>query len=97
MCVVSMVMDHFHDKWAPRVPTWPTIPSPQPVPLPYVPAPPAVPFPGITPEEIQELRDLLERAREYDRRNSEPDCELDSKKDALKKLAKALGVEIDFL
>jgi hypothetical protein len=53
--------------------------------------------PGITPEELKEFRELLERAREYDRRNKEPECEMDSKKKLLKDIAKALGVEIDFI
>ncbi len=51
----------------------------------------------ITPAEIEEFRKLLERAREYDKRNNEPSCELDSKKELLLGIAKALGVEIDFL
>lgn len=90
MCVVSMVMDHYHNKWKPYVvPSapiypWPTVPvAPQPSP--------------ITPAEIEEFRRLLDRAREYDRRNNEPDCELESKKKAVRDIAEALGVKIDFL
>lgn len=85
MCVVSMIMDYYHDKWQPLVP------QPYPVPYPF-----PVPSP-ITPEEIEEFRKLLERAREYDKRNNEPDCELDEKKRKIRELAKALGVEIDFV
>jgi hypothetical protein len=76
---MSMVMDHFHDKWK-------LYPTPEPA------GPPA-----ITPAEIEEFRKLLERAREYDRRMNQPDCELDEKRLALKQLARALGVEIVFL
>ena len=50
-----------------------------------------------TPEEIEDFRKLLERAKKYDIQNNEPDCELDSKKRRLLKLAKRLGVKIDFL
>lgn len=50
----------------------------------------------ITPEEIAEFRRLLKRAREYDRRNNEPDCELEEKKARLRDLAKELGVTITF-
>jgi len=48
-------------------------------------------------EKIKELEELLQRAREYDKRNNEPDCELSEKKETLRTLAKQLGVEIRFL
>lgn len=85
MCAVSMIYDHYGDKWKqpPYVPWPPT----------YTPAiyPPQSP---ITPQEIEEFRKLLERAREYDKKNNQKDCELDSKREALKKLAKDLGVDL---
>jgi hypothetical protein len=89
MCVVSMVMDHYTDR------LYRQLPQPNTVPFPAV-----IPFtttPQITQAELDEFRALLERAREYDRKNGEPDCELESKKEALKAIAKALGVEIDFI
>jgi hypothetical protein len=107
MCVVSMITDHYIDKWSQRCPncqpsttgpytgsgqiggTWP-ISYPDGVPE-------VTPNPGISQAELEEFRQLLERAREYDRRNNEPDCELDSKRQALKNIAKQLGVEIAFL
>lgn len=82
MCVVSMIYDYHYDKWWERY-------NIQPVTLPVL--------PFITPEEIVEFRKLLERAREYDKKNNQPDCELDEKKEKLKKLAKEMGVEISFL
>lgn len=91
MCVVSMIMQHFHDKWEPLVPHQWVFPVPVPRPMP-APAPPM-----ITPQEVDEFRRLLERAREYDRKNGEPDCELDEKRQALKKLAEQLGVDIAFV
>lgn len=90
MCVTSMVMDHYWDKWKPQ-PVWP---QPAPIWIEHIP-PPAPPT--ITKEEIEEFRRLLERAREYDRRNNEPECELDEKKQRIQKLADELGVKIDFL
>ena len=91
MCVVSMIMDHYGDKWGPL------LPQPQPY-TPFVPFVPMSP-PPITPAEIDEFRKLLERAREYDKRNNEPDCELEEKKRKVKELADALGIgyKIDFL
>ena len=101
MCVVSIIMDHYGDEWGrrqryPRTsPNWPDSgeadwekikeqmnklvdlnPKPNP----------------ITSEEIQEFRRLLERAREYDKRNNEPNCEMEEKKQKLRDLAKELGI-----
>jgi len=75
MCVYSMVVDHYHDKW------WKD----------YVPH-------RTTPsqEEIDEFYELLRRAREYDETHNQPDCGIEDKKEAMKKVADALGVEIDF-
>ena len=52
------------------------------------------PQPGISPEEVAEFHELLRRAREYDKKNNEPDCELESKKQRVRDLAKELGVEV---
>ncbi len=84
-----MVSDHYIDKWKEKI-------------EPFVPSSPFAPFvyptqPQIPQEEIDEFKKLLERAREYDRKNNEPDCELEEKKTLLKELAKKLGVEINFL
>lgn len=79
MCVVSMIMDHYHEKWRDKTPTW------------------IVPMPAISPTEIDEFRKLLDRAREYDKKHNQPDCELEEKRQKLKKLADELGVKIDFL
>lgn len=101
MCVVSMIMDHYRERWEPYVipqqpwPTWPQQPS-----VPDQMARLAEflnPKPQISPEEVAEFRKLLERAREYDKRNNEPDCELAEKRNALLVIAKALGVELSFL
>lgn len=80
-----MVMDHQFDEWYKK----------------YKPV-----SPGQTPNiysvprlpsqaEIDEFYRLLERAREYDKRNNEPECELESKKQKLRDLAKELGFEIE--
>jgi len=79
-----MVMDHYYEKFQEKK----SIPWP-----PYV----YPPQPMITQEEIEEFRKLLERAKEYDKKNNEPDCELEEKRKKVKDLAKELGVEIAFL
>lgn len=104
MCVYSLVTDHYTDKWRPFVtpvvpydpgclppqsqPDWATIFAPKP----------------LTKEEIEDFRKdvaefktLLERAREYDRRTGQPDCELDSKKKLIKAIAAALGLDVSFI
>lgn len=96
MCVVSMVIDHYWHKWQPYVyPAQPNPPVDLPQIWPYVPIPPSPP--AITPEEINELRQLLDRARQYDKEHNQPDCELEEKKERLRRLAEELGVKIDFL
>ena len=105
-----MVMDHYRDKWTrppyqpqPMVP--PLYPDPYTIPTsPFdddwpdvLPAPtPLKVEPPISQEELKEFRELLRKAKEYDKRNNEPDCELESKKQALIDIAKKLGVEINF-
>lgn len=81
MCSVSFVMDHHYDKWKDYPRTHEVVPS----------------APAISQEEIEEFRKLLERAREYDRKMNQPDCELEEKRNRLKELANELGVEIAFL
>lgn len=93
MCVVSMIMDHYSDKWGKFRPYFSPFQNPEPWP----PTQPAT-QPYVSPikqEEVDELRRLLGRARDYDRRNNEPDCELDEKKQTLKRVAEALGINLE--
>lgn len=88
MCVVSMVTEHYTDKWnKPRdwyqgTGTGHTVT--------YIPGPPSA-------EEIAEFRKLLERAREYDKKNDQPDCDLEIKKKALLDMAKLWNIDISFV
>ena len=98
MCAVSMIIDHYDDEWNKKYRPWKYVPS-APAVWPIIPDPNKKrPLPP-TDEEIDEFRRLLERAREYDKRNSEPDCELESKKDKIRALAEELGIgdKIDFI
>lgn len=81
MCALSMIMDHKGDEWNRR------LREQQAQHTPYVPMQPL-----ITQDEIAEFRRLLERAREYDRKNNEPDCEMEEKRQRLRDLAKEMGV-----
>lgn len=99
MCVYSMIVDHQWDEWNEKYGPWKKSQLP-----PVSPQPPGsptyIPYPALpTQEEIDRFRKLLERAEEYDKRNNEPDCEMESKKQKLMDLAKELGIEdkINFL
>lgn len=91
MCVVSMVMDQYRD----NIPSWPQKPTIVVQPFTF----------DLTLEawkadierRLAEMERMVLAAKEYDRKNGEPDCELDSKRVALKKLAEEMGIEIKFL
>ncbi len=95
MCVVSMIIDHYGEKWGkkqpgdylPTINPWPSGVSPSQI-MPVTSIP--------TKEEIDEFYDLLRKAREYDKKNNEPDCEMEEKKQKLLKLAEELGITIRF-
>lgn len=92
MCAVSMIMDHFGEKWGQigqPPPNWPPPTNPSPY--------QQLGSPQITPQEIAEFRKLLERARKYDKENNQPDCELEQKKQLVRDLAEKHGIKIDFL
>lgn len=98
MCVVSMVGDHYGDKWGKR---WPLIPDRIPSLLPIDTIYPD-PVPEVSRAEFDELKKevaemiaLLKRAKKYDKDNGEPDCELDEKMALLRKVAKLVGVDLD--
>lgn len=99
MCVVSFIGDHYSDKWKkyPYVSPPPTIPDTT-----IVPNSSQIIFTvGVSREEfealkkeVQEMKELLIKAKEYDRANNEPDCEMDEKVALLKKIAELVGVDL---
>ena len=95
MCVVSMVYDHYYEKWknTPPPPN-PYIYPPPPYPImPWVAPPSGLP----TQQELEEFRRLLERARKYDIETGQKDCELEEKKRKVKELAESFGLDIEFV
>jgi hypothetical protein len=105
MCTVSMVGDHYRDKWVDR----PYFPSPV-IPLTPGPIGPVAPSPYIgtyipTPisrqefdelkKEVLEMKELLKRAKKYDEDNGEKDCEIDEKMDLLRRVAKLVDINLD--
>ncbi len=75
---MSMVIDHYTDKW--KTP-WMTLPLPN-------------PEAEVLRKEVQDLKELLKRAKIYDTANNQPDCEKPEKIKLLKEVAKALGIEL---
>lgn len=61
------------------------------------PTAPFYPVPLPTPHEIEEFRKLLDRAREYDKRMNQSDCESEEKRQKLLAIAKELGINISFV
>lgn len=94
MCTVSMIGDHYADKWRPvpqNPPYQPTVIPTSPIYLP----------PPITREEfdalkrdVEEMKLLLKRAKQYDADHGEPDCEMDEKLVILRRVAEMVGVDL---
>jgi hypothetical protein len=45
--------------------------------------------------EVQQLKELLLKAKELDRKEGNPDCEMEAKVAILRKVAEAVGVNLD--
>lgn len=88
MCTVSMVGEHYSEKYNKLYPDtnfWsgatPTV---------YV---SQREFEALK-RDVEEMKKLLLRAKEYDERNNEPHCEMDEKVALLKQIAKVVGVDL---
>ncbi len=46
-------------------------------------------------KEVSDMKKLLEMAKDYDRKHNEPNCEVEEKMSLLRKVAKAVGVDLD--
>lgn len=90
MCVVSMVGDHFNDRWQPKIPnkiyTTDNL-------MPFL-APTREEF-DVLKKEVENMKKLLERAIKYDKDNNEPACEIEEKVVLLKKVAELVGVSLE--
>lgn len=90
MCVVSMVGDHYDDKWR------------GPFSQKLVNTGKTYTFTGVSQKEfddlkkeVDEMKKLLIRAKLYDEENEEPNCELEDKVAFLRKIAEAVGVDLE--
>jgi hypothetical protein len=102
MCVYSMISDHFIDKTEKRYP-WinpidPMYPS---TPTPWDNSnkfkefvfPSKQEFDALK-REVEDLKELLKKAIQYDKNTNQPNCEDAKKKEFLKNLAQMLGVDL---
>lgn len=87
MCTVSMVGDHYSETFPQRY-EWMKV---TPIELPT----------EVSREEferlkadVEDMKSLLERAKEYDERTGQPNCEMEEKMRLLREIAKAVGVEL---
>ena len=89
-----MIGDHFGDKWEPfRQPTPNTPDNPFFVNWP-TPGPTQAEFDALK-KEVTDMKELLKRAKIYDEKNNEPNCEIEDKMDFLRKVAALVGVDLD--
>lgn len=100
MCVFSMVGDHYTGKWQDY---FPGIPAPggaggtgQPSAAPLTPVLPASAAElDALRKEVLEMKELLRKAKLYDEKNGEKDCEKEEKIHILKKMAEVFGISME--
>ena len=99
MCAVSMVGDYYKEKWGklpiqqPWIAPYPdTYPYPQQT-QPFPSGPSQKVFDDLK-KEVQEMHELLRRAKLYDEQTGQPDCEMEDKVALLKKIAEMVGIDL---
>lgn len=88
-----MVGDHYGEKWRKLIPD----PAERPDPIqPFILHLPVTrdEF-NLLKREVEDLRELLKKAIEYDKRTGQPDCHDEGKWAIIRAVAKAVGVDID--
>lgn len=88
MCVVSMVGDYYSQKWAGGAGQGQGQNT-------FILSPPISreEFDALK-KEVLEMKELLLRAKEYDGKNNQPDCENAKKLEILQKVAELVGVDL---
>ena len=80
-----MIGDHFSEKW--KQPPYQQI-------FTNIPDVSRAEFEALK-KEVEEMKALLKRAKEYDEKNNEPNCEIEEKMAMLRKFADAVGIDLD--
>jgi len=109
MCVTSMIGDHYGQKWPQQYPSQPWTPPVSPFyPQPTEDSKVRISreldemhkvqkdreFQELK-KDVQEMKELLKKAKAYDIDNGEPECELEEKYELIRKVAKYVEVEIE--
>lgn len=98
MCVVSMVGDHFNDRWKPF--EFPKFPNPGPVDPGALPGSqtiiivPKEEFDALK-REVEHMKELLKKAKIYDEQTGQKECEQEEKIALLRKMAEHFGISLD--
>lgn len=85
MCVVSMIGDHYSDKWKADAYQYT---------INHICEVSKAEFESLK-KEVEEMKQLLIKAKIYDEQNNEPNCEMEDKIKLLKEVAEKLGVNLD--
>lgn len=80
MCVVSMLGDSWSSGFPNSYPTFPSVTRDE--------------FEKLR-REVEELKRLLIAAKRYDEATGQKDCEMDEKVEMIRKVAEAVGVNVD--
>lgn len=94
MCVVSMVSDHYNDNW--RDKDWYKKINQENPDIHKILNPSTIgrkEFDDLK-KEVEELKKLLIRAKEYDERTNQPKCEMEEKVAILKAISKAFNIDL---
>lgn len=86
MCAVSMVGDLYKEKWQRDLPNITRIIT--------TPEVSRREFNALK-KEVKEMKELLKKAKEYDAKTGQPDCEMEDKVEILKKIAEMVGVDLN--
>ena len=102
MCVASMIGDHFGEKFKQTPYVLPYLQQPPPPPPSYNILMEQISGPPVSRNEflalkatVDEMVALLKRAKIYDEKNGEPECEIEEKMVLLRQVAKLVGVDLD--
>ena len=86
MCVVSMVGDHYSNKWEKEFPKL----NEKDFRLDLLQA-----QLDLLKKEVEEMKELLSKAVQYDTEHNQPHCEIEDKLNTLKKIAELVGIDLD--
>lgn len=90
MCVISFIGDHYAERWQPYV-------TPPNTTTPFVftqPQPISRDEFDLLKREVENVKELLIKAKRYDEDHDEADCSMDEKVDVLRKVAEMVGVDL---